>query len=180
VGRSEDRERRAAEIEWLDVLAAELAAGADPVASLIGVATSASVCPRAVAAARAGADVVAAMRAGAGRSATVRAAAACWAVASGSGAGLAASLVVLADSARENERVRAELEAGLAEPRATAVVLALLPVLGLGLGSVLGAEPLSWLCGTGAGRAVLAAGFVLECLGAWWAWRIATSLEAGL
>jgi tight adherence protein B len=101
-------------------------------------------------------------------------------VAEGSGAGLASALVSLADSARAAERVRRELHAGLAEPRATAMVLAGLPLLGLLLGTALGADPLSWLLGSSAGRVVLCLGLGLELLGAWWAWRIATRLEAQL
>ena len=101
-------------------------------------------------------------------------------MAQGSGAGLAAALLSLADSARAAERVRRELHAGLAEPRATAVVLAGLPLLGLVMGTALGADPLAWLLGTVAGRAVLALGVLLEVVGAWWAWRIAVRLESQL
>lgn len=172
--------RRAAEGEWLDALAAELGAGRDPASALVAVPASASVCPRALAAARSGGDVARAMLGDGERSPTLRSTAACWEVASGSGAGLAASLVVLADSAREDERVRAELEAGVAEPRATALVLACLPAVGMALGAGLGAQPLAWLLGTPVGRAVLAAGLLLEAAGAVWAWRITTSLEEGL
>mgnify|MGYP001290361197 CR=1 FL=1 len=172
--------RRTAELEWLDALSAELSAGSDPSASLAAAPGSALVCPRALATARTGGDVARALTADGARSPTVRAAAACWEVASGSGAGLAASLAVLADAARDDERVRAELAAGVAEPRATALVLAGLPALGLALGAGLGAQPLAWLLGTALGRVVLAAGLVLEALGALWAWRIAASLEESL
>jgi tight adherence protein B len=110
----------------------------------------------------------------------LRGVAACWDVAAGSGAGLASSLTTLADSAREAERARYELRAGLAEPRATAVVLACLPLLGLALGTVLGADPVSWLLGSATGAAVLASGLLLEAVGAWWAWRIASSLESSV
>jgi tight adherence protein B len=110
----------------------------------------------------------------------VRAVAACWEVAHGSGAGLAASLSALADASRESERVRRDLRAGLAEPRATAVVLAGLPVVGLGLGAGLGADPFAWLLGTGAGVVVLALGILLEVVGVAWSWRIVSSLEADL
>ena len=74
--------------------------------------------------------------------------------------------------------MRRELHAGLAEPRATAVVLAGLPLLGLVMGTALGADPLAWLLGTVAGRSVLALGVLLEVVGAWWAWRIAVRLES--
>jgi tight adherence protein B len=101
-------------------------------------------------------------------------------VAQGSGTGLAASHATLADAARETERVRGELRAGLAEPRATALVLAALPVLGLILGTALGADPLHWLLGSAPGRLVLVAGLALEAVGTWWSWRITAALEAAL
>ena len=87
---------------------------------------------------------------------------------------------MLADAARETERVRRELQAGLAEPRATAVVLAALPALGLLLGSMLGADPVHWLLSSRLGVLVLVTGLALEAVGAWWAWRIASSLESQL
>jgi tight adherence protein B len=89
-------------------------------------------------------------------------------------------LTALADAAREDERVRRELRTGLAEPRATALVLAALPAVGLLLGAALGADPLAWLLGSPPGAVVLASGIVLEALGALWSWRIVRSLEAAL
>ena len=179
-GRRAAAARRTAELEWLDALTAELVAGSDPASALASVAASEAVCPRAVAAARTGGDVASALVADGAASPALRSAAACWEVAAGSGAGLAASLAVLADAARDDERVRAELEAGVAEPRATALVLALLPAVGIALGAGLGAQPLAWLLGAPLGRVVLLVGLVLEAVGAVWAWRIATSLEDGL
>ena len=180
--------RRTAELEWIEALAAELSAGRDPHSALVAASTARSgpagssivVCPHALAAARAGADVAPALLADGARSEIVRGVAACWEVASGSGAGLGASLAVLADAARETERVRRELQAGLAEPRATAVVLAALPALGLLLGSMLGADPVHWLLSSRLGVLVLVTGLALEAVGAWWAWRIASSLESQL
>jgi tight adherence protein B len=174
--------RRAAELEWVEAFVAELRAGADPVGALVASATAAPrpVVPCALAGARSGRDVAEALVVDAAGSQLLRGVAACWAVAQGSGAGLAAALLSLADSARAAERVRRELHAGLAEPRATAVVLAGLPLLGLVMGMALGADPLAWLTGTGAGRAVLASGVLMELVGAWWAWRIAVRLESQL
>ncbi|CAB4850143.1 unannotated protein [freshwater metagenome] len=174
--------RRACELEWVEALAAEVRAGRDPFSALVASASTLSipVSPQAVAAARGGGDVVAALRRDGVRSDLVRGVAACWSVAEGSGAGLAASLATLADSARESERIRRDLRAGLAEPRATAVVLAGLPALGLFLGAMLGADPLGWLLGSLPGFCVLTAGVFFEVVGALWAWRIASSLEADL
>ncbi|MGD9956439.1 MAG: type II secretion system F family protein [Candidatus Nanopelagicales bacterium] len=175
-------EVRRAELEWVEALAAETRAGRDPSSAVVAAGTSASspAVVLATAAAAGGGDVAAALRREPSASELVRAVAACWEVAHGSGAGLSASLTALADAAREAERVRRDLRAGLAEPRATAWVLAALPVVGLGLGAGLGADPFAWLLGTTAGRLVLTAGLVLEGLGALWSWRIIRALEADL
>ena len=175
-------ERRRAELEWVEALAAETRAGRDPASAVVAAGSESVPSPavaRAVAAAAGGGDVAAALRSDAA-SDLMRAVAACWEVAHGSGAGLSASLAALADAGRESERVRRDLRAGLAEPRATAVVLAALPVVGLGLGAGLGADPFAWLLRTGPGLAVLAAGIALEVVGVLWSWRIVTALEADL
>ena len=169
----------AAELAWVEALVAELWAGRDPDAAVVVASSATSAFPEVAAVARAGGDVVAALRVSA-RSALSRGVAACWEVAHGSGTGLAASLTVLADAARDTERVRNELRAGVAEPRATAIVLATLPLLGVALGTALGAAPVPWLLGSAPGRVVLAAGLGLEAVGAWWSWRITVSLEAAL
>jgi tight adherence protein B len=173
------RATRTDDLAWIEALVAELSGGRDPAAALVAASASNAVCPQAVAVARTGGDVAVALRRSA-RTPLVRGVAACWDVAQGSGTGLAASLATLADAARETERVRGELRAGLAEPRATALVLAALPVLGLVLGSALGADPLHWLLGSTPGRLVLAAGLALEAVGTWWSWRITASLAASL
>lgn len=173
------RPSRTDDLAWVEALVAELGGGRDPAGALIAASVSNPVSPQAVAVARTGGDIAAALRASA-RTPLVCGVAACWEVAQGSGTGLAASLATLADAARETERVRGELRAGLAEPRATALVLAALPAVGLMLGSALGADPLRWLLGSTPGRLVLAAGVVLEAVGAWWSWRITSSLEAAL
>ena len=176
-------ERRRAELEWVEALAAETRAGRDPASAVTAAGAVGEPSPaivRATAAAVGGGDVAAALRADPSASGLMRGVAACWEVAHGSGAGLSASLTALSDSARESERVRRDLRAGLAEPRATAAVLAGLPVVGLGLGAGLGADPFAWLLGTGAGLVVLLAGAVLEAVGVLWSWRIVTSLEADL
>jgi len=174
--------RRRAELEWVEALAAETRAGRDPVAALVAATSSVElpVLVPAAAAAASGADAPVALRAVEPASELVLAVAACWDVAQGSGAGLAASLTALADSARESERVRSDLRAGTAEPRATALVLAALPVVGLLLGGALGADPWSWLLGTTAGLLVLLAGLALEVVGGLWSWRIVRALEAEL
>lgn len=63
---------------------------------------------------------------------------------------------------------RRGVDVSLAGPRASAFVLAALPVLGVGLGAALGARPWAFLFGTGAGHGVCCAGVVLDAAGALW------------
>ncbi|MCH5641680.1 type II secretion system protein F [Gordonia sp. ABSL49_1] len=62
--------------------------------------------------------------------------------------------------------------AGLAGPRATAVVLAGLPVLGIALGQATGARPLQVLSGGGLGGILLVVGTGLVAAGLVWAERL--------
>ncbi|MFD4023030.1 type II secretion system F family protein [Streptomyces sp. NPDC058576] len=104
--------------------------------------------------------------------------AACWRVAVDGGAGLATGLERLEAALREDRRRREELRARLAGAWSTVVVLALLPVAGLGLGAALGAEPLRVLLHTPGGLACLAVGAFLEAVGLYWACRIVRGGEA--
>ncbi len=72
----------------------------------------------------------------------------------------------------ERERFSARVDAGMAGARTTAVVLAALPVLGIGLGELIGADPLGFLLARGAGGWLLAAGVTLACCGLLWSDRI--------
>ncbi|WP_416071896.1 type II secretion system F family protein [Streptomyces sp. ID05-04B] len=104
--------------------------------------------------------------------------AACWRVAVDQGAGLAVGLDRLEAALRAERDQRADLRAQLAGPRATVVMLAGLPALGLLFGAALGADPLHVLLHTGAGLGCLLVGGVLEGAGAWWALRIVRRAEA--
>lgn len=103
--------------------------------------------------------------------------AACWRVAVDRGAGLAAGLERLEAALRSERDQRADLRAQLAGARSTAVMLAGLPLLGLLMGTALGADPLRVLLHTGAGLGCLATGGVLEGAGVWWALRIVRGAE---
>ncbi|WP_411103400.1 type II secretion system F family protein [Streptomyces sp. cmx-4-9] len=103
--------------------------------------------------------------------------AACWRVSVDGGAGLAAGLDRL-EAALRAERDREEsLRAQLAGARSTAVVLALLPLVGLLIGTGLGADPLRVLLHTPMGWGCLLAGALLEALGLLWCSRIVRAGE---
>ena len=83
----------------------------------------------------------------------------------------------LRDADRAAAAVRRELSAQLAGPRATARLLAGLPVLGIVLGAGLGADPVGFLLGTAAGRTCLALGGVLVGLGLLWTRALVRPVE---
>jgi tight adherence protein B len=170
--------------ELLSGLAAELAAGQPPGSALEAAAQGCSVdpCPRARTAARTGGDVAAALRQDArepGANA-LEALAACWEVAAHSGAGLAQAVRRLAEGLRATREARGQLDAEVAAARASAKLLAALPIFGVALGQWLGADPLGWLLASWIGRLVLAVGVVLELVGLWWLHRMVAAVRVGL
>lgn len=84
------------------------------------------------------------------------------------GCSLAAVVAAVEDDLRARQRLRQELRTATAGPRASAVLLAGLPVLGLAMGSGVGADPWRVLTTTGTGQLLLATGVVLELVGLSW------------
>ncbi|MFJ4079863.1 type II secretion system F family protein [Streptomyces iakyrus] len=180
-----DRERRAdAVVALCGALAGEVRAGRQPGEALLRAVRDcgglADAQATVLAAARFGGDVPDALATAARQPGAegLRGLAACWRVAVDQGAGLAAGLDRLAAALRAERDQRSDLRAQLAGARATAVMLAGLPALGLLIGTALGADPLHVLLHTGAGLGCLAAGGVLEGLGLWWVQRIVRGAEA--
>ena len=75
------------------------------------------------------------------------------------------------------DATRREVVAALEPPRATARLLALLPVFGLLLGTGIGADPWGFLVGTPVGVGCLAAGCALGLAGLTWVERLADGAE---
>ncbi|MGI8334989.1 type II secretion system F family protein [Actinomadura scrupuli] len=104
--------------------------------------------------------------------------AACWRIGAERGGTFASVVDGLAAALRDEEAHREEIAAQLAGPRATARLLAGLPVLGLAMGAALGAHPLSFLFGTLPGVICLVLGGGLDALGLWWTRRLVAAAEA--
>lgn len=176
--------RGAAVIALCGALAGEVRAGRQPGEALLRAASDFAGLGQAqaavLAAARFGGDVPGALVDAARQPGAegLSGLAACWRVAVDRGAGLAAGLERLEAALRAERDQRADLRAQLASSRSTAVLLAGLPVLGLVLGTALGAHPLRVLLHTGPGLACLGIGGVLEGAGLWWALRIVRGAEA--
>jgi len=172
--------RRAAESRALqgalDVLVAELRVGAHPVAAFGVAATEVdgpvSVSLRAVAArARLGADVVAGLRGVSGGSllpAHWERLAVCWQLAQDHGLSIATLMQTAQRDIVARERFWTDVDAGMTGARTTAAVLAGLPVLGIGLGQLIGAQPLAFLLSSNVGSWLLVVGVTLACGGLLW------------
>ncbi|MFI2372038.1 type II secretion system F family protein [Streptomyces sp. NPDC018833] len=182
--RRSEKDRRAEGVVALcGAVAGELRAGLQPGQALLFGARATKALGEGeaavLAAARFGGDVADALRAAARQPGAEGLAglAACWRVAVDSGAGLAAGLDRLEAALRAERDQREDLASQLAGAWSTVMLLALLPVAGLGMGWALGADPLAVLFHTSGGIACLVAGGLLEAAGLFWAGRIVRAGE---
>ncbi|WP_328289730.1 type II secretion system F family protein [Nocardia aurantiaca] len=91
-----------------------------------------------------------------------------WRVAERHGLALAELLAAARLDLLGRKRFRDRTAAALAGARATAAVLALLPLLGIGLGQMMGASPLHVLFRSAIGTVLLPLGSALTCAGLLW------------
>ena len=179
--RSRTAADRAAVLEVCDLLAAELAAGRPPGAALAAAAERWPPLVSAVEAVRLGADVPEALRRLAGQhpgAADLFWVAGAWQVAERSGHGLTSALERTAEGLRARRRTRRLVDSELASARATARLVACLPLAVLVMGAGAGSDPWTFLLATPVGWACLAAGLALIVLGLWWIERLADRASA--
>nr|WP_313774179.1 hypothetical protein [Mycobacterium sp.] len=181
-GRARRVEESAALRDGLDILAGELRAGAHPVAAFEAagseVGGEVGGWLRGVAVrGRLGADVGAGIHAVATVSALPACwfrLAVCWRLAQSHGLAIGTLMRAAHYDIVERERFRGRVEAGLAGARTTAAVLAGMPLLGIALGQLIGADPVAFLFSGGGGGVLLVIGVVLSCLGLCWSdWIVA-------
>ena len=177
--RLRQQERRSAG-EAMAVLAADLRAGRPPVVALesaarVACGPTARALASAAGATRVGGGAPEVLVSGAEESAVpelLSGLAACWQVCHGTGSSLAVAVDRLEEALRSDQASRDEVEAELAGPRATAALLAALPVVGVVMAAGLGARPLHVLLHTPVGCGLLVSGVLLDLLGVWWTGRI--------
>lgn len=164
----------------LEVLVSELRVGAHPVRAFETAAADTAdpvgAALYAVAArAELGADVSAGLRAAGLRSALGAEwdrLATSWRLAAEHGLAVATLMRAAQLDIVERQRFSARVDASMAGARATATILASLPVLGIAMGELIGADPVAFLAGGGAGGWCLVVGVCLLGCGLWWADRI--------
>ncbi len=152
------------------LLASHLRAGQVPSAALARAAEDFAVLRPARGALQLGGDPVAVWHAQAAREGEegLGHLARAWQVATATGAPMAATLEQVGQALISERKVRAVVAGELAAPRATAKVMAALPVCGIGLGYLLGGNPLGWLVAGPPGWICILAGVTLACAGLWW------------
>ncbi|HEX8303988.1 MAG TPA: type II secretion system F family protein [Jatrophihabitans sp.] len=154
----------------------EYAAGATTAAAFAAAATSAGrfqpAVTRAAVLAREGDDVAPALAA---EGELVRLAVACDLVRT-TGAPLGRLLAGVQADLQADQRTHRAVRTALAGPRSSALLLAGLPLIGVAMGSVMGAHPERVLLHTPAGLIALSAGVVLDLAGV--AWTLALSRRA--
>jgi tight adherence protein B len=99
-----------------------------------------------------------------------------WGLSERHGAPVVDVLDALVGALRDRMRTEAAVETALAAPRATARLLAVLPVGGVVLGELVGVHPLAVLVGTAAGRVTGVLGLAATLGGRFWMRRLVASV----
>ena len=158
-------------------LALLLEAGQIPAVALADAAADSSVLSSVALTGRLGGDVTAAFEDLGGRPGCegCRRVAAAWHVSERTGAPMALVLSRVAENLRRERHLAAVVAAELAAAKASGRIMALLPFVAIGMGSLVGADPLAFLFGSWPGQVALLAGTALAASGVVWTERIARS-----
>lgn len=161
------------------VLAGQLRVGMVPAEAIKVAADDCPVLADAAAVQELGGDVIQGWRrdsacsGGAGLGSLARA----WHLSHVTGAPMAPALQQVADDVTAEEHLALLVAGELSSSRATGRVMAALPVVGLGLGYLVGGDPASFLLGHGIGQVMLLVGVCLAAGGICWMDRIAARAE---
>jgi tight adherence protein B len=176
--------RRAAIVEFTFALAAELRSGQPPAAAVAAAATGAGPLEHLLTASstavRNGAhlDEELSIIAATGGCERLTAVSAAWRATHPIGAGVADVLDRVAESFESDDAAADDLDSALAGPRATMMMLATLPVIGIALGESIGAHPLRLLIHRPLGWCLVCAAMLLDAAGVLWTKRMVRSALA--
>ncbi|MEL4358315.1 MULTISPECIES: type II secretion system F family protein [unclassified Luteococcus] len=170
--RAERRRRLAAAdvAHATQTVAGQLRIGAVPSVALVSAATDSPCMERPAATQAIGGDVGRALRVAGdqpGRDGLVSLARA-WELGERTGAPIAELALQVSDQIRQESAARRLIDAELAGPRATARLLAFLPVVGILMGRLSGGDPVGFLTRSLPGQLCLTGGVLLACAGVLW------------
>jgi tight adherence protein B len=100
-----------------------------------------------------------------------------WQVSKETGAPLAQSLEQVSDALNADQSLRTVVAGELAAPRATGKIMAALPLVGMGMGYLLGGNPIHFLLSSPYGWGCLVLGVALAAAGVLWIDRLARQAE---
>jgi len=171
-------------VHALRALAAELSAGSTPADALERASGDPPLWPHALAAARFGDSIPRGLRQDAARTSDLapqlRQLAAAWSVGAAHGGGLVASIERLALSVQAQFELRGVLSSELAAPRATMRMLSALPLVGVAMGYLLGADPIGWFLGSSVGALIAGTAVALTIAGVVWTRRIVGRVDQAM
>ncbi|QDP95120.1 type II secretion system protein [Microlunatus elymi] len=173
--------RRREVAQACSVLAAQVRVGQVPLAALRSAADDCAILRPAVAAADLGGDVAAGWRAQAAEPGQAGLAdlARAWSLSISSGAGMAQALDDVAEGLAEDESLGLVINSEAAAPRASGKVMAVLPLVGIGLGYLIGGDPMGFLTGSPWGWACLIGGSIFVAAGVLWMEGVADHAAVG-
>jgi tight adherence protein B len=162
--------------EACEVMAAQLRAGRSPPQALEAAAEACAELEPAARQLRLGGNVPAVLR-DIESSPAAAGLASAWATAEVSGSALAGVVERVVSELLAQQEIRREVDEQLAGPRATARLLAVLPMAGIGLGFVLGVDVPQTLLSTLLSLCCLSVGFLLALVGLVWVERLVAGMR---
>lgn len=167
--------RRSQMAEAFEVLSADLNAGTVPLIALRRLGAEIDLFTPVAQVASWGGDVAEAMRSS---DPVLRDLAAAWQAAEDSGAGLSLTLTQVSQTLDENREAQREIEMSLAPAQATARTLAVLPIVAIVFGTLVGYDPISVVTTSLVGAICFAVGCGFAMLGVWWVDQLARKAGA--
>lgn len=163
-------------VEWLEELAAKLQGGTPARVALFSAVENTKLFNTKHACAS-GSSISYALKNDLPEDDIARALSSCWDICEEAGIGLAEIVTQLVKGVQTKNQLSDELNSSLTQSKLSVWVLALLPLFGLMLASLVGENPIYWLFTNNFGLTVLLLGIIFELIGIYWVTRITNKVK---